>query len=414
MSGSLPRAARGKGAQPAFRGEFASRAKSTFHRVHKTVRLLELNTSYHRHSQSKAPISESVACHLTAGARAAPLIFGSDMAATAPVSLLERAAAAALRSVAPLATAKLPEGLASLGAQGAALRQLALASSRLLVITGAGISTSSGIPDYRSPGRPTYNPLKHQEFMAQESVRRRYWARSFVGWPRMRHAAPNAGHKALVALERAMSSRRGATSDAAAALTVITQNVDRLHHRAGSSSIIELHGTIHEVNCLECNCTLEREAVQARMEVRNRVWHDHFSALAAPRPDGDVDLPVDSYQSFAVPTCPACGGSFLKPAVIFHGGSVPAPVTAAATAAVDAADAVLVVGSTATVYSAFRLVRRAAEDRRIPVGVINFGETRADPLAAFKIEAEIGSVLAHLAEDVAAAEAERATASALQ
>lgn len=322
------------------------------------------------------------------------------MSASAPVSLLERAAAAALRSVAPLANSRLPGGLASLGAQGAALRELAMASSRLLVITGAGISTSSGIPDYRSPGRPAYNPLKHQEFMGQEAVRRRYWARSFVGWPRMRHAAPNAGHKSLVELEKAIASR-SSTPSAEPALTVITQNVDRLHHRAGSSSVIELHGTIHEVNCLECGCTLEREAVQARMEVRNRIWHDHFSALASARPDGDVDLPADSYQSFAVPTCPACGGSFLKPAVIFHGGSVPAPVTTAATEAVDAADAVLVVGSTATVYSAFRLVRRAAEERKIPLGVINFGETRADPLAAFKIEAEIGSVLAHLAEEVA-------------
>jgi NAD-dependent SIR2 family protein deacetylase len=163
--------------------------------------------------------------------------------------------------------------------------------------------------------------------------------------------------------------------------------------------VLELHGTIHEVSCLECGFHTSREEVQRQMETRNRRWHDHFSELAVTRPDGDVDLPADAYTSFCMPACPACRGEMLKPRVIFHGGSIPAPVTAAAFEMVEACDGLLLVGSTATVWSAFRLVRRAKE-RGVPVGVINHGPTRADDIASFKIEAEIGSVLSALVADL--------------
>jgi len=295
-----------------------------------------------------------------------------------------RATLPLLRSVAPLAEGALETPVSAL-LGGDRLLAMLRDVPRLVVLTGAGLSTASGIPDYRSPGRPDYRPLQHGEFVAHEAVRRRYWARSFVGWPRMRGAQPNGGHVALAALEQ----RRLAGGSVA----IVTQNVDRLHLRAGSRAPLELHGTIHEVVCTGCGTETARDEVQTAMLARNARWLEHFLARAVPRPDGDVDLPAEAYASFDVPVCAACRGPTLRPRVVFYGGTIPPAVTEAAYAAVDAADALLVVGTSCTVFSAFRLVRRAAVDRRVPVGIINFGLTRADALASWKVEAHTSTAL---------------------
>lgn len=264
------------------------------------------------------------------------------------------------------------------------------------VITGAGISTASGIPDYRSPGRAAYRPLQHADYITKPAVRRRYWSRSFIGFPRMATAQPNAGHTALAELEAL-----GFVSH------VITQNVDRLHHKAGSARVTELHGTIHSVTCLDCGHQVSRQHLQEAMARRNGMWLHHFSALSSPRPDGDVELPPEAYESFQLPTCDCCRSENLKPDVIFFGGSVPAHVSAEALEAATSAQAVLVVGTTLTTWSGFRLVRDAhakhaataavqtsAPPARAPrIGIINFGETRGDELADFKIAAHTGTVL---------------------
>jgi NAD-dependent deacetylase sirtuin 4 len=285
---------------------------------------------------------------------------------------------------------------------------------RLLVITGAGVSTDSGIPDYRSPQRPAYKPLQHHEFVASERVRRRYWARSFVGFRTMRDARPNAAHAALAALERLGLAPAG----------LITQNVDRLHQRAGHADVLELHGTVHECECMACRATTAREAVQAEMAAANARWAGlahrepgapaltsltavseelgmippaaNAGAKAGLRPDGDVELADDSvYESFALPHCGSCGAALLKPMVTFHGGSVPPAVTADAAARARGCDAVLVAGSTLSTFSAFRLVRDAAA-RGAPVAIVNCGATRADALAALKLEERLGIVLPEL------------------
>jgi NAD-dependent deacetylase sirtuin 4 len=283
--------------------------------------------------------------------------------------------------------------LSELGpSSSSSLLSLVLSSNRLLVITGAGVSTTSGIPDYRSPGRAAYKPLSHSEFMTNEHTRRRYWARSTIGFRHhMGEARANVTHHTLAWLERA-GKMMG---------SLITQNVDRLHQQAGHKDVLELHGTIHEVECLECGHRMTRRDVQASLEGLNVRWLDRYDGKAEGeekkvlRPDGDIELPSDAYHDFRVPPCPRCGGFFLKPAVVFHGGSVPDHVTSAAIDKAKGADGVLLVGTTASTFSAFRLVRHAKE-RGAVVGILNFGPTRADPLASFKIEASVGDVLGAL------------------
>jgi len=299
---------------------------------------------------------------------------------------------------------------------------------RLLVITGAGISTDSGIPDYRSPQRPAYKPLQHHEFVASERVRRRYWARSFVGFRTMRDARPNAAHAALAALERLGLVPAG----------LITQNVDRLHQRAGHADVLELHGTVHACECMACRATTAREAVQAEMVAANAAWpgllqrepgappltsltavSEELGMTPPPRPppaaglrpDGDVELSDDSvYDSFIVPRCAACGSALLKPSVTFHGGSVPPAVTAEAAARARGCDAVLVAGSTLSTFSAFRLVRDAAA-RGAPVAIVNCGATRADSLVGvLKLEQRLGNALPDLVAAVSSGGAARAFA----
>lgn len=298
----------------------------------------------------------------------------------------------------------------------AALAALVAKSQRLLLVTGAGVSTDSGIPDYRSPNRPAYRPLQHHEFVASERVRRRYWARSFVGFRTMQSARPNAGHAALAALERLGRARAG----------LITQNVDRLHHRAGHADVLELHGTVHECECMACRASVARDDVQAEMARANKAWaglapaRDQAPALTSLtavseelgmipppaaaaadadasarrlRPDGDTELSDEAlYDSFVVPRCRACGSSLLKPSVTFHGGSVPAATTADAAARARDCDSVLVAGSTLSTFSAFRLVRDAAQ-RGARVAILNCGATRADALATLKLEERVGAAL---------------------
>jgi len=234
-----------------------------------------------------------------------------------------------------------------------------LSGKRVAVLTGAGISTDSGIPDYRGPEtlRRARKPMRFQEYAASAEGRARYWARSMLGWPRFAAARPNAGHQALVELEHA-----GVVSG------VITQNVDRLHHAAGSRRVVELHGALAEVRCLSCDAPEAREHLQERLAAQN----PHLAAAdAALAPDGDSDLEAHWYESFRVANCLACDG-ILKPNVVFFGESVPRHVVDQAMTLVDDADALLVVGSSLAVYSGFRFVRRAHE-RGMPIAIVTLG-----------------------------------------
>lgn len=260
---------------------------------------------------------------------------------------------------------------------------------RVTVLTGAGCSTESGIPDYRGPGTRARarNPIQHLEFLRQEEVRQRYWARSVLGWPHFCRAVPNAAHGALAQLERA-----GVVAG------VITQNVDGLHQQAGSRRVIELHGALSWVRCLRCDARVARQAVQERLLALN----PGFSPAGAElRPDGDAELPLEAVRAFRVAACVGCGG-VLKPDVVFFGDHVPRPTVDAAFALLEEADALLVVGSSLAVFSGYRFVRRAAE-RGMPVGMVNVGETRGDLLARVRVEARAGDALPLLAQVLARA-----------
>ncbi|TCV61668.1 NAD-dependent protein deacetylase [Pseudomonas fluorescens] len=248
-----------------------------------------------------------------------------------------------------------------------------MAGRRFLVLTGAGISTPSGIPDYRdSDGvRRGRQPMMYQEFLAQPEARRRYWARAMLGWPRVRQARPNVAHEALAELQ----AQQRITG-------LITQNVDTLHDQAGSQDVIELHGSLHRVLCLDCDQRSERQQIQRLMETANPYLAD-VDAVQAP--DGDTLLDPAFEARFQVPHCPHCGGERLKPDVVFFGENV-APLTATrAMQAVEQADGLLVVGSSLMAYSAFRLCR-AIKDQGKPLLAINQGKTRADELLDLKLE----------------------------
>lgn len=250
---------------------------------------------------------------------------------------------------------------------------------RTFVLSGAGLSTDSGIPDYRdSDGawkrRP---PVQHQDFVAHHHVRQRYWGRSLVGWPFVRDAQPNEAHLSLAELERRNYIAQ-----------VVTQNVDRLHQRAGSQQVIDLHGRADEVLCMNCGeretqCQVHQRSGQLNPDFR------HFTASAAP--DGDADLEVD-FSHFRTPDCLHCGG-ILKPDVVFFGDNVPRPRLAVAMAALKSSDALLVEGSSLMVYSGFRFCRQAAEWGK-PIATLNLGHTRADDLLELKLNARITETLA--------------------
>lgn len=259
-----------------------------------------------------------------------------------------------------------------------------LAGKRFAMLTGAGLSTESGIPDYRGPEtrRRARSPVQYRQFVDSEPARRRYWSRSVRGYPKVRDARPNAGHRAVAELQR-----RGCASG------LITQNVDRLHRAAGSIGEVELHGAIAEVCCLACGRVSCRDELQDHLLELNPHTSEAPVELA---PDGDAEVAPedDDSDGFRVPGC-HCGG-VLKPHVVFFGESVPRYRVERSYALVEEADALLVAGSSLAVFSGYRFVRRAAE-RGIPVAIVNLGETRGDPHAALKLEAPTGETLSELA-----------------
>jgi len=256
-------------------------------------------------------------------------------------------------------------------------------------LTGAGMSTDSGIPDYRGPDSPPRNPMTYQQFVADPAMRRHYWARNHVGWRHVDDVHPNAGHAALARLEAA-----GVLHG------LVTQNVDRLHTRAGSRNVIDLHGTYARVVCLSCGDVSTRAELALRLTALNPDF-DRVSSVADAEIAPDADAVLASTEGFRVADCLVCGG-ILKPDIVFFGENVPRDRVAAAYAMVDAADVLLVAGSSLTVMSGLRFVRHAAKTGR-PVVVVNRGRTRGDELATLKLDAGCSPVLTALADELAGA-----------
>lgn len=261
----------------------------------------------------------------------------------------------------------------------------AMADRPFVVLTGAGISTASGIPDYRDKDgvRRGRQPMMFQEFAGNPAARQRYWARAMLGWPRIRAALPNLAHQALAALQ-----------DGERICGLITQNVDALHSKAGSKDVIELHGNLHRVVCLDCRQGYDRADIQHTLLAQNP-YLAGVDAIQAP--DGDTLLDPAFEAAFQVPHCPHCGGERLKPDVVFFGENVAPPTAASAMASVEQAAGLLVVGSSLMAWSAFRLCRAMAEAGK-PVIAINFGKTRGDELLTHKIQEPCERLLPALAE----------------
>lgn len=249
----------------------------------------------------------------------------------------------------------------------------------LTVLTGAGISTGSGIPDYRDSNGDSKvkSPIQYQEFVGRPENRQRYWARSYVGWQRFSKAAPNAAHAAVSDLE---SSGR--------IDTLLTQNVDGLHNAAGNTQVIDLHGSLSRVVCLQCKADSSRADYQRELQSANPDWHSRVFEI---KPDGDAELAEESLQQFRVPACRQCGG-IMKPDVVMFGENVPKDRVAIATQSVERSDGLLIIGSSLMVFSGFRFARQASELGK-PICILNQGRTRADDLATLKLEADCVSVL---------------------
>jgi NAD-dependent SIR2 family protein deacetylase len=265
----------------------------------------------------------------------------------------------------------------------------ALQGRRLAVLTGAGMSTDSGIPDYRGPDSPPSNPMTIRQFTSDPVFRQRYWARNHVGWRHMDETLPNAGHRALAALE-----------DSGVVTGVITQNVDLLHTKAGSRAVVNLHGSYAQVICLDCGHTMARAALAELLEAANPGFIERAEAVGGIAVAPDADAVVGDTASFRIVDCVACGG-MLKPDIVYFGESVPKARVEQAYSLVDEADALLVAGSSLTVYSGYRFVRHAAA-RDIPIAIINRGRTRGDDLATVKIDNGCSPMLALLASDLGA------------
>ena len=263
-----------------------------------------------------------------------------------------------------------------------ALQDFVGAHPRLFILTGAGVSTNSGIPDYRDADGhwKRAQPVTYQAFMGSLFTRQRYWARSLIGWRRFGRAQPNDAHRALARLETMGRCE-----------LLLTQNVDRLHQAAGSTQVVDLHGRLDHVRCMACDRILPREVMQEALIQLNPVW-DALDAVEAP--DGDAHLEGVDFTTFVIPPCPHCGG-LLKPDVVFFGENVPRDRVETATRHLAAADAVLVAGSSLMVFSGFRFVQAAVRAGK-PVAAVNLGRTRADDLLTLKVDLACTEALAFL------------------
>ncbi len=250
---------------------------------------------------------------------------------------------------------------------------------RIFVLTGAGVSTASGIPDYRNENGDwkQQQPMEYRDFVDRYEARQTYWTRSYVGWQRFNRAQPNQAHHALARLEQLGRLSR-----------TVTQNVDGLHQRAGSNQVTELHGSLGAVVCLDCGTSIARAAMQQQLFDGNRVLADLTAHIA---PDGDALLNDFDSSTINIPDCQNCGG-VLKPQVVFFGECVPAARVQESLAALASADAMLIVGSSVMLYSGFRFVREA-QRAGIPIAAINHGKTRADELLTLKIKQDCGAAL---------------------
>lgn len=263
---------------------------------------------------------------------------------------------------------------------GGLLAQFVTSHPSLVVLTGAGVSTASGIPDYRDRNgqwkRP--QPVTYQSFMGSELTRQRYWARSLVGWRTFGSARVGAAHSVLATMEHV-----GLVD------LLITQNVDGLHHAAGSQQVVDLHGRLDTVRCMHCEVRFSRAQWQQSLETLNPQWA-HLTALSAP--DGDADLEAVDFSQFVIPPCPHCGSRLLKPDVVFYGESVPRERVERSLAAVRSARGVLVLGSSLMVYSGYRFVL-AAQEAGVPVAAVNHGITRGDAIFGLKLVSDVGDSL---------------------
>lgn len=303
-----------------------------------------------------------------AGAPSSPGFYHGGMTAPAPMPLTRP-----FRSIGPttVATGTVQDAAA------------VLRGRRIAVATGAGISTDSGIPDYRGEDSPARTPMTYQQFRDDPAFRRRYWARNHVGWRHVHDTRPNAGHLALARME------------AAGLVTgVITQNVDLLHEEAGSRTVIDLHGRYDEVVCLDCGRTESRSHLAERLEALNPGFAEAADGIEAA-PDADADVSEALVAGFTPPTCQHCGG-VLKPQIVYFGETVPRHRADRALALIDESEALLVAGSSLVVQSGLRLVRRAVADG-LPIVIVNRGATRGDPFATVKIDAGVSETLVELA-----------------
>jgi len=266
----------------------------------------------------------------------------------------------------------------------------AVAAGDVMVLSGAGLSTESGIPDYRGPSGAAHrhSPMTFQVFMGDASARRRYWARSYLGWGRIAAAVPNAGHHAVARLQQL-----GLLSG------IVTQNVDGLHQLAGATEVVDLHGKLDRVVCMSCGDVTPRRALDVRLRAANP---DLEVGAFAANPDGDAELPDEAFEGFRLVGCLRCGDELLKPDVVFFGENVPRPRVDACYHLVEGSGLLLVLGSSLTVMSGYRFVLRAAQ-RGVPVMIVNQGATRGAPHAALNLDAPLGATLSELADRLGAA-----------
>ena len=308
-------------------------------------------------------------------------LFPQTHAQTAPRLVIKPA------PVAPPAAGRVPDP-DDVGAALAPVVDL-LAGRRVAALTGAGLSTDSGIPDYRSPGSPPRHPMTHQQFVSSPAFRRHYWARNHLGWRHLLAARPNAGHAALASMEHA-----GVVAG------LVTQNIDLLHLRAGSRRVVHLHGRYDRVVCLSCGTVVPRAEHDAALVALNPHWRERFQHVADLEIAPDADVILDSTADFRVADCPRCGG-ILKPDVVFFGDNTPRARVEEAYAIVDDAEALLVAGSSLAVMSGLRFVRRAHKAGK-PVAVVNRGPTRGDDLATVRVHVGTSEALPVLARELGA------------